>query len=100
MPGLDDAYLACIKRSNLDAMLGKSALTIENHARETRAAVVNARLINKTPSYHPRGPFPLTDCVGMGLAVDMQVKSLVAKGRIKEIELQRPRSAQQLNAIA
>jgi hypothetical protein len=82
--GLDDAYLACIKRSNLDAMLGKSALTIQNHARETRVSIRNAQLINKTPSYHPRGPFPLSDCVGMGLAVDMQLKSLVAKGRIRD----------------
>ena len=44
--GRDVVYLACIKRSNLDAMLGKSALTIENHARESRAAVKNAELIN------------------------------------------------------
>ena len=82
--GRDDVHLACIKRSNLDAMMGKAALTICNHARETRAAVKHAALINKTPSYHRRGPFPLNDCVGMGLAVDMQLKSLVAKGRIKE----------------
>ena len=43
----------------------------------------NAALVNKTPSYQPRGPFPLTDIVGMGLAVDMLVKSLVSKGRIE-----------------
>ena len=83
-PGRDDIYLACIRRSNLDAMLGKSPLTIENHARESRAAVKNAELINKTPSYHQRGPFPLSDNVGMGLAIDMQLKSITAKGRIKE----------------
>ena len=57
---------------------------IENHARESRAAVKNAELINKTPSYHQRGPFPLSDNVGMGLAIDMQLKSITAKGRIKE----------------
>ena len=54
--GRDDVYLACIRRSNLDAMLGKSALMIANHARESQAAVKNAALINKTPSYHKRGP--------------------------------------------
>ncbi len=82
--GRDDVYLACIRRSNLDAMLGKSALTIANHARESRAAVKNAVLISKTPSYHQRGPFLLADTVGMGLAVDMQLKSITAKGRIRE----------------
>ena len=71
--GRDDVYLACIRRSNFDAMLRKSPLTIENHARESRAAVKNAELINKTPSYHQRGPFPLTDTVGMGLVIDMQL---------------------------
>ena len=65
-------------------MLGKSALTIANHARESWAAVKNAALINKTPSYHQRGPFLLADTVGMGLVVDMQLKSITAKGRIRE----------------
>jgi hypothetical protein len=38
--------------------------------------------IDKIPSYHPRGPFPRGDPVGMSLAVDMLLKSLVAKRRI------------------
>jgi hypothetical protein len=38
--------------------------------------------IDKTPAYHPRGPFPRGDPVGMSLAVDMLLKSIVAKGRI------------------
>ena len=38
--------------------------------------------IDKTPSYHLRGPFPRGDAVGMSLAVDMLLKSSVAKGRI------------------
>ena len=78
----DDVYLACIRRANLDAMLGKSPLTIRAHRRETIGVLENSRLIGKTPAYHPRGPFPLGDPVGMSLAVDMLVKSLVAKGRI------------------
>jgi len=40
----------------------------------------NAERINKTPSYHLHGPFPLGDPVGMGLAIDMLTKSVVAKG--------------------
>ena len=80
--GSDDVYLACIRRANLDAMLGKSPLTIRAHRRETIGVLENSRLIGKTPAYHPRGPFPLGDPVGMSLAVDMLVKSLVAKSCI------------------
>ncbi len=82
--GDDDVYIACIKLANLDAMLGKSPLTIRNHARESQTVVKNASLINKTPSYYSRGPFPVADLVGMGLAVDMELKSLLAKGRTRE----------------
>jgi hypothetical protein len=82
--GEDDVYVACIKRASLDAMLGKSPLTIRNHAQESWTVVKSASLINKTPSYYPRGPFPVADLVGMGLAVDMELKSLLAKGRIHE----------------
>jgi hypothetical protein len=84
LPERDDVSKACIKRANLDAMLGKLPLTIANHMRETRAVIKNAELINKTPSYYPRGPSPLGNLVRMGLAVDMELKSLVARGRIRE----------------
>jgi hypothetical protein len=60
-------------------MAGKSPLTIGAHLYETVMVINNAALVNKTPSYQPRGPFPLTDIVGMGLAVYMLVKSLVSK---------------------
>ena len=79
----DGCYLACIKRANLDAVAGKLPLTIGAHLCETVMVINNAALVNKTPSYQPWGPFPLTDTVGMGLAVDMLVKSLVSKGRIE-----------------
>jgi hypothetical protein len=82
--GDNDVYIVCIKQANLDTMLGKSTLTILNHAQETSAVVKNASLINKTPSYHARGPFPLADTIGMGLTVDMELKSLIAKGCIRE----------------
>jgi hypothetical protein len=82
VPGRDDLYLTCIRRANLDAMLGKSPLTIRAHRRETLAALENAASIGKTPAYHPRCPFPMSDEVGMSLAVDMLLKSLRAKGRI------------------
>ena len=80
----DDVYLACIRRANLDAMLGKSPLTIRAHRTETITVLENSKLIGKTPAYHPRGPFLLGDPVGMSLAVDMLLKSLVAKGHIAD----------------
>jgi hypothetical protein len=82
--GWDDVFMACIKHANLDAMLGKAPLTIANHVRECRIVIKNAELINKTPSYYLCGPFPLADIVRMGLTVDMELKSLVVRGRIWE----------------
>jgi hypothetical protein len=82
MPGKDDIYVTCIRQANLDAMLGKSPLTIRVHRWETLASLKNAMTISKTPAYHPRGPFPMCNQVGMSLVVDILLKSLVAKGRI------------------
>jgi hypothetical protein len=64
-------------------MAEKLPLTIVAYLRETITVVRKAGLINKRPLYQPRGPFPLANSVGMGLAVDMLVKSLVSRGRIK-----------------
>ncbi len=75
-----DFMLACIHHANLDAMAGKSPLTIMSHLVETIAVLRNAERINETPSYHPHGLFLLGDLVGMGLAIDMLTKSVVAKG--------------------
>jgi hypothetical protein len=79
----DKCYLACIKHANLDAMAGKSPLTIVAHLCKTSTVINNAALVNKTLSYQPLGPFPLSVPVGMGLAVDMLVKLLVSKGHIE-----------------
>jgi hypothetical protein len=81
-PGRDNLYSMCIRRANLDAMLGKSPLTIRAHRRETFASLKNASHIRKTQAYHPRGPVPVVDQVGMSLVVDMLLKLLQAKGRI------------------
>ncbi len=81
-PGKNDIYITCIRQVNLDAMFGKSPLTIRAHRRETLALLKNAITIGKTPACHPRGPFPMCDQSGMSLAVDILLKSLVAKGRI------------------
>ncbi len=81
-PGRVDLYATCIRQANLDAMLGKSPLTIRAHRWKILVSLKNASPMGKTPAYHPRGPFPVVDEVGMSLAVDMLLKLLQAKGRI------------------
>lgn len=78
----DQTFVRCIRRAQLDAMNGKSRLTINTHRQQTTSVIKLCTQINKTPTYQPRGPFPLRDQYGIGLAVDMLVKSLLAKGRL------------------
>lgn len=78
----DATFARCIRRAQLDAMNGKSHLTINTHRQQTASVIRVCEQINKTPTYQPRGPFPLGDQYGMGLAVDMLAKSLVARGRL------------------
>ena len=78
---LDGMYLMSIRRANLDAMNGKARSTINGHRFRTQRLVNNSVRINKTPSLAPRGPFLLCDQVAMGLAVDINQESLVARRR-------------------
>lgn len=80
----DEEYVRCLRRANLDAITGKSRLTINSHKREIFANIIRCERANKTPSYPPRGPMPMEDTVGMGVAVEMLLKSLHARGKIKE----------------
>jgi len=77
----DVNYMRDLRRANLDAMSGKARSTISGHVRGTKKMVANALRNNKTPTVERRGPFPLGDPVGMGLAVDILQESLVAVGR-------------------
>lgn len=81
----DEAYMMTIRRANLDAMAGKARDTIRAHRRRTKRLVDNALRINKTPGVKERGPFPLRDETGMGLAVDIIQESLHAVGRIEPV---------------
>jgi hypothetical protein len=80
----DEAYTMSIRRVNLDAMAGKSRHTIAGHRQRTSEIVRNALRINQTPILRPRGPFPVSDTVGMGLGVAIVQKSLVAVGKNEE----------------
>ena len=83
VPELDDAYVMLIRRANLDAMGGRAKTTIEGHAASLQRFVKNASQIRRTPSIPVRGPMPLEDKVGMGIAVDLLLHSLTAKPRLK-----------------
>lgn len=83
IPGKDDAYVMFLRRANLDAMSGRAPSTITSHAREIAQMIRNSALIGKTPNIPPRGPMPLNDPCGMGIAIDILLKSLTAKSRIK-----------------
>ena len=77
-PGLDDAYVMCIHQANLDAMGGRASSTIGAHATAVKHTVQNCALIQKTPTLPARGPMPLSNPVGMGMAVDMLFNLLTA----------------------
>ena len=81
--GLDDMYIMLIRRANLDAIAGRATTTIEAHANQIKRTVANCALFGKTPSIPARGPMPLKDNVGMGLAVEMEFLGLTVKGKIK-----------------
>ncbi len=83
----DDAYLMIIRRANLDAMSGRAVSTSKTHADEIKRVVRNCALIGKTPNIPPRGPMPLADVVGMGVAVDMITRSLTSESRLFVIVL-------------
>jgi len=64
-------------------MAGKARSTIGGHRRRSVKIINNAVRLNKTPSLQDRGPFPLKDEVGMGLAVEILQESITAVGKIE-----------------
>ncbi len=81
--GLDDAYLLLIRQANLDAMGGQAVAAIQGHAAALKRSVYNCHLFRKTPTIPPRGPMPMADTVGMGLAVKLLFHFLNAMPCIK-----------------
>ncbi len=83
VPGLDDAYIMCICRANLDAMGGQAMSTIGSHPAAVKRMVTNCRRIRKSPTLLARGPMPLADHLGMGITVEMLFNFLTARPRLK-----------------
>ena len=80
--GLDDTYVMLVRRVNLDIINGRAKATLKSHAASVLRTVQNCQRYGKTPSVPVRGPMPLKDSIGMGLAVETIDLSLVATGRI------------------
>ena len=74
-----EVYDMCLWWDNLDAIAGKAKVTIDNNKDEILRTVRNCKKTGKTPLYAPRGPFLLGDLYGMGLVMEMLVKSLTAQ---------------------
>ena len=78
----DKTYDMCIQQTNLDAKAGEAKSMIDTHKYKLLITVKNCEKSRKAPSYAPRGPFPLSDPCGMGLAVEILVKPITAKVHI------------------
>jgi len=78
----DRLYTMCIRRVNLDAINSRAAGTLATHLGNIKSMLETCAEIGRTPNLPQRGPFPLADQVGMGVAVEMQMKSIRNKGRI------------------
>jgi hypothetical protein len=76
-------YLKLIRQANLDAMSGRAITTMTAHAAATKRLVRRCALIGKTPTIPPRRPLPMSDLVGMSVAVDMLFHLLTANPRLE-----------------
>ena len=83
---LDEMYIKLIRQANLDAIGGRAVTTTQAHAAAVKRIVCNCAAIRKSPTIPARGPMPLGDAVGMGIAVDMLQNLLLATLRIPREE--------------
>ncbi len=63
---------------------GHSKAAVKQHANEVKRTLADCAVFGKMPSFQPRGPMPVRDTAGMGLAVEMVYCSCVTKGRINK----------------
>ena len=72
----DDFLLCCIRRINLDSLWGRESATVEGTLRAAAQMLKQWELVGTTPALPPRGPYPVGDPFGFGVAIAMIVKSL------------------------
>lgn len=78
LPSLEkDTLLLCaIRRANLDAVWGRESQTVAATLRAAQSMVKLWDKVGLTPQFPPLGPFPVSDSLGLGVAVAMLMKSL------------------------
>jgi hypothetical protein len=64
-------------------MGGRSVLAIERHAAAIKQTVQIFHLMRKTPTILLRGPMPIANNLGIGMAVDMLYNLLSARPHLK-----------------
>jgi hypothetical protein len=66
----------------LNAMEGHAITTTKSHAAAIKRMVWNCATICKMPTIPPRGPCPLSDTMGMSIAVDMLFNAMTVTPRL------------------
>jgi hypothetical protein len=74
----DNLLLCCIRRSNLDALLGREPSTVRAKLRGVKHLLRMWTKVDIPPPLPPIGPFPVQDSLGLGVAVAMLLKTLEA----------------------
>jgi hypothetical protein len=73
----DVRLLKCIWRANLDAFWSREPSTVRSILEEEKRGLAIASALGFAHTlFHPRGPFPVIDNMGMGVAVVMLQRSL------------------------
>jgi hypothetical protein len=72
----DNLLLCVIRRALLDSMWGREPQTVGATLRAARQLVQQWNKVGLPPQLPPLGPFPVSDSLGMGVAVAMLLKSL------------------------
>jgi len=72
----DDLLLCCIRRANLDAVWGRESHTVSATLRGARYMVRLWEKLDLTPSFLSLGPYPVSDLLGMSMAIAMLMKTL------------------------
>jgi hypothetical protein len=70
--GMDDIYIKLLRQAILEAMGDCAITTTKSHAAAIKCMVWNS----------PRSPYPLSDTVGMSIAVDMLFNAMMATPKL------------------
>lgn len=72
----DQLLLCCIRRANLDAVWGRESHTVAATLRGVRHMVRLWGKLGLAPTFPALGPYPVSDSLGMSVAIAMLMKTL------------------------